>query len=107
MFFMILASCVDESKIEPCMRKDWSNIKIIEGVTSAYIPMDKGGHGSNEIFMVDSVIFTYSDYLLTGFYNNSCVKGGLICGDGQNVRITYRTKCDYLTGIEKIELLDH
>lgn len=63
--------------------------KVVEGVVTNYSPMKKEGHGSMEYFIVDSIHFTFSDYIGTDGYNNSCVKGGVICGNGQKVRIEY------------------
>jgi len=103
---VILLSCANKSKLPPCMQKGWSKEKVIEGVVWGYKPMDKAGHGSMEVFFVDSIPFAYSDYKITGFYNNSCVKGGLICENGQKVRIIYKTQCDVINGIVNIEILN-
>ncbi|MFO7869315.1 MAG: hypothetical protein R6U95_08475 [Bacteroidales bacterium] len=63
--------------------------KTVEGVVSNYTPMKIEGHGSRESFSVDSVHFSYSDYLAIDGYNNSCIKGGAICKNGQHVKIEY------------------
>ena len=103
----IILSCNDYEEY-PCLKDGWSNEKVVEGEISQYSPMDEGGHGSRETFMVDSISFSYSDYNSTGegFYHNSCVKGGVICENGQKVRITYKTLCEYKVGIVNLELLD-
>jgi len=106
----VLTSCYNDS---PCIKKGWSELKVVEGIVTGYNPMDESGHGSTESYFVDSIFFSYSDYVSYGryafsnyFYNNSCVKGGVICENGQNVRIHYKTMCEDLKGIVKIELLD-
>mgnify|MGYP003682266465 CR=1 FL=1 len=111
LFAILLFSC--DFNDSPCVKKGWSEVKIVEGEISLYSPMDEDGHGSREWYFVDSVFFSYSDYNSYGqfsfgnsFYNNSCVKGGVICENGQKVRIHYKTLCDDLKGIVKIELLD-
>lgn len=103
-----MTSC-NNKDVPPCIKKGWSTeIKIVEGEVKHYSPMDPSGHGSRESFFVDSVYFSYSDYMLSreNFYNNSCAKGGVICQNGQNVRISYKTMCQLGTGIVKIEILD-
>jgi hypothetical protein len=94
-----------ESEYHPCFKEPWSEIKVVEGEVTGYSPMDEAGHGSRESFLVNNIPFNYTDYMDDGFYNNSCVKGGLICSNGQYVRIKYRTKCEYITGIEQIEII--
>ncbi len=105
LFFLLYSfnSCSNTNDLG-CLQK-WSEERVVEGYVSNYSPMNKEGHGSNEIFWVDSVSFAYSDFAPTGFYNNSCVYGGLICRNGQKVRITYKTQCDVIHGITKIEIL--
>lgn len=74
--------------------------KTIEGVVSNYSPMKIEGHGSRETFFVDSIFFSYSDYIGMEGYNNSCVKGGMICNEGQKVKIEFINKMTFLTGQE-------
>lgn len=64
-------------------------VKIIEGTVSNYSPMNFEGDDSSETFMIDSVSFLYSDYMPTDGYNNACVKGGVICKNGQVIKIEY------------------
>ena len=75
------------SKIEDLYKNN--EFKTVEGVVSNYSPMKIKGHGSREFFFVDNVYFSYSDYIEIDGYNNSCVKGGAICENGQYVKIAY------------------
>lgn len=78
--------------------------KTVEGKVANYSPMDIEGHGSMESFSVNGVTFSYSDYFAIDGYNNSCVKGGVICENGQEVKIQYVSTVPYINAIIKIEL---
>lgn len=67
--------------------------------------MNKEGQGSNEIFLVDSLSFAYSYFIQTRFYNKSFIYGGLICRNGQKVRITFKTHSNVIHGITQFEIL--
>ena len=80
------------SKMEKFYKQ--GKVKTVEGFVSNYSPMNIEDHDSNETFMIDSVAFSYSDYIAIDGYNNTCVNGGLICGNGQVIKIEYiQTYC--------------
>jgi len=60
---------------------------IIEGVVTDFVPMPYGGHAM-ESFTVNGVRFEYSDYVISGGFNNTRSHGGPI-HDGLPVRICY------------------
>jgi len=65
---------------------------IIEGEIEKFVPMPYGGH-AYESFMVDGVSFSYSDYAITGCFNETKSHGSAIEGDGQRVKIAYTGNC--------------
>lgn len=60
--------------------------KIVEGVVSDFEPMP-GDYGV-ERFCVETQCFEYSDYVVTGGFNNSASHGGPI-REGLRVRVTF------------------
>ena len=59
----------------------------LEGVIENFVPMPHEG-GRREMFQVQNVKFEYSDYNLTGGFNNTASHGGPI-SEGLRVRICY------------------
>ena len=62
--------------------------EIVEGYVQNFVPMPREGH-SNEMFDINGVHFEYSDYNVVPGYNNARVKGGVIRGNGQYLRVGY------------------
>ncbi|SIN60571.1 hypothetical protein SAMN02745824_0695 [Parasphingorhabdus marina DSM 22363] len=60
---------------------------VVEGEVENFVPMPKSGH-ARETFTVEEVDFAFSDYVITGGYNNTRSHGGSITG-GAKVRICY------------------
>ncbi|MCB1179285.1 MAG: hypothetical protein KDK36_17020, partial [Leptospiraceae bacterium] len=78
--------------------------KIVEGLIENFHPMPKSGH-DKESFSVKGVLFEYSDYEISGFFNNTASHGGPFKTNGQQVKITYfPTKRG--NAIIKVELKD-
>lgn len=77
------------------IRKQWryrylavtGNCRIVEGIVNNFIPMPIGGH-SLEQFTVNNIRFGYSDFIITGGFNNTSSYGGPI-KEGLQVRICY------------------
>jgi len=63
------------------------NTRIIEGVVSNFKPMPVTGHAM-ERFCITDICFEYSDYVITGGFNNTSSHGGPI-REGLPVRVTY------------------
>jgi hypothetical protein len=61
---------------------------VVEGAVTDFHPMPEGGHPP-ENFRVNGVRFEYSDFMITGGFNNTASHGGPIRG-GLPVRICYR-----------------
>ena len=59
----------------------------VEGIVQNFVPMPFQGH-ANESFTVNEVPFSYSDYQITGGFNNSSSHGGPVRA-GMHVRIWY------------------
>jgi hypothetical protein len=64
---------------------------IAEGTVANFHPMPYSGH-QNETFSVNSVEFSYSDYVVVPCFNNTASHGGPI-RDGLRVRIAYSGNC--------------
>ena len=62
-------------------------LSISEGKVKNFVPMPEAGHAM-ESFCVDKSCFEYSDYVITGGFNNSASHGGPI-KDGLQVRVSY------------------
>jgi hypothetical protein len=60
---------------------------IVEGVVSHFVPMPYTGHAM-ERFCVSATCFAYSDYVITGGFNNASSHGGPI-REGLHVRIKH------------------
>jgi len=60
---------------------------VVEGLVSNFRPMPYEGH-QEECFSVQSQTFCYSDYAVTGGFNNATSHGGLI-REGLPVRVLY------------------
>ena len=75
------------------------DVEIQQGKISEYKPIDLSNHGSLESFSINGVKFAYSDYHRISGYHHACVNGGLICEEGQEIRISYYTKnnINYIT----------
>lgn len=75
---------------------------LIEGQVQNFDPMPASGH-KHESFTVLGVPFEYSDYVLTGGYNNTVAHGGAIV-DGAKVRLCYverrRTRSNIIVRVE-------
>lgn len=63
------------------------DFKTVEGEVRNFKPMPAAGH-AEESFEVAGVPFHYSDYVVTGGFNNTASHGGPI-GEGLPVRIAY------------------
>ena len=63
---------------------------IAEGQVKEFEPMPRSGH-QLEKFKVDNVSFGYSDYVVTGGFNNTASHGGPI-KEGLQVRICYLSR---------------
>ncbi|WP_407156239.1 hypothetical protein [Bradyrhizobium sp. STM 3557] len=61
--------------------------RMVEGQVEHFVPMPYGGH-SVESFSVRGIRFSYSDYIVTGGFNNTASHGGPISA-GSYVRICY------------------
>ena len=80
------------------------DVEIQQGKISEYKPIDLSNHGSLESFSINGVKFAYSDYHRISGYHHACVNGGLICEEGQEIRISYYTK-NNINYIIKIDAL--
>ena len=74
-------------KIEQRFEDD--NFRTVVGVVSEYLPRIPEEKGSMETFLIDSVAFSFSDNMKTEGYNTTCNEGGLVCGNGQQLKIEY------------------
>ncbi|GAB3456801.1 hypothetical protein GCM10027321_10710 [Massilia terrae] len=64
-----------------------NNVRVVEGVVSNFKPMPKSGHAM-ERFCVSGTCFEYSDYMVTGAFNNTSSHGGPI-HEGMLVRVSF------------------
>jgi hypothetical protein len=64
-----------------------SGRKVVEGAVTDFKPMPATGHAM-ERFCVSGACFEYSDYVVTGGFNNTSSHGGPI-HEGLRVRVTY------------------
>ena len=62
--------------------------RVVEGTVEDFHPMPKEG-GARESFRIGDVTFAYSDFTVQFGYNKSRIRGGVITGDGQRLRIGY------------------
>jgi hypothetical protein len=63
----------------------------VEGAVSNFHPMPYSGHES-EVFSVNGVQFSYSDYVVSPCFNNTASHGGPV-REGLRVRIAYSGDC--------------
>ena len=73
---------------------------IIEGEISNFVPMPYSGH-AYESFIVNGVSFYYSDYHITGCFNQTKSHGGAIRGNGQKIKVAYSGNCIMKLWVEK------
>jgi hypothetical protein len=64
---------------------------VVEGPVTDFVPMPYSGH-AHESFVVVGKKFSYSDYILTGCFNNAASHGGPI-RSGIFVRVSYTGNC--------------
>jgi len=74
--------------------------QVVEGEINKFIPMPYGGH-AYESFVIDAVSFSYSDYAITGCFNETKSHGGAIEGNGQRVKIEYNKNCIMKLWVER------
>ncbi len=67
------------------------NYQVGEGTVSNFGPMPYSGH-QNELFSVNGVQFSYSDYVVSPCFNNTASHGGPI-SEGLRVRVAYSGDC--------------
>jgi len=77
------------------------NVHVAEGVVEKFHPMPPTGHDT-ERFTVAGQWFAYSDYVITGGFNNTVSHGGPI-KEGLAVRLTY-VRAHNRTIIVKVEI---
>ena len=85
--FTSVSGCSTFYKNKEAKLSSESNCTLIEGEVVDFAPMPYGG-GQYEKFKVNNIEFVYSDYVLTGGFNNTASHGGPIF-EGQKVRICY------------------
>jgi hypothetical protein len=61
--------------------------RVVQGPIEHFVPMPYGGH-AQESFSVSGIVFRYSDFIITGGFNNTSSHGGPI-NSGSYVRICY------------------
>jgi hypothetical protein len=64
-----------------------NRVHVVEGVVTNFKPMPVTGHAM-ERFCVSEACFEYSDYVITGGFNNTSSHGGSI-REGLPVRVTF------------------
>ena len=99
-----ISQFIEYKKIVTLIEK--GNIKVEQGKISKYQPIDLSNHGSFETFFLNEVKFAYSDYHRISGYHHACVNGGLICEEGQEIRVSYYTKKE-INYIIKLEVLNN
>ena len=82
------------------------DIQVEQGKIAQYQPIDLSNHGSFETFSINGVKFAYSDYHRISGYHHACINGGLICEEGQEIRVSYYTKKE-INYIIKLEILNN
>jgi hypothetical protein len=78
--------------------------QIEQGQISKYQPIDITNHGSLESFSINGIKFAYSDYHRIPGYHHACKNGGVICKEGQEIRLSYYTK-NNINYIVRLEVL--
>jgi hypothetical protein len=69
-------------------------IEVIEDTITNYIS-NGGIKGSTTSFSVGEAYFYYNQYVIIEGYHQICEDGGIICSDGQKVRIHYLEKFNF------------
>jgi len=72
--------------------------RTVEGPVEGFVPMPYGGHAV-ESFSVAGISFRYSDFIITGGFNNTSSHGGPITGDSY-VRICYNPSNNVILRLE-------
>jgi hypothetical protein len=67
--------------------RNHNKFEVVEGTVKQFVPMPVNGH-SEESFVVNGKKFAYSDFEVTGGFNNTSSHGGPI-HEGLKVRIAY------------------
>ena len=85
--FFILRGQLDMYRgvIVPYARGEY---EVVEGPVENFVPMPDVGH-ADESFDIDGVHFAYSDNNVTVGYRNTRVRGGVVRGNGQYLRVGY------------------
>ena len=78
---------------------------VVEGGVTNFKHLDDDNHSSGESFKVNGVKFIYSDYHRIHGYHHTCSLGGVICKDGQVVRLSY-IEDNLFNRIVKLELAE-
>ena len=78
---------------------------VVEGKVTNFKHLDDKNHSSGESFKVNGVKFIYSDYHRIHGYHHTCSLGGVICKDGQVIRLSY-IKDNLFNRIIKLELAE-
>ena len=95
-FFLIFSVCWTASAfVDTYMRQEeigkylaGRDVNIVDGPVENFHPMPSSGHGW-ETFQVGGKDFSYSDYVITGGFNQTSTLGGPVHA-GEYVRIAYR-----------------
>jgi len=80
-----VATYHDYSSLSAAVRTNC--VHVVEGVVTNFRPMPVTGHAM-ERFCVSDKCFEYSDYIITGGFNNTSSHGGPI-REGLSVRVSY------------------
>ena len=103
LFWTVLAtSAIFFANTEAKSSSEQNTCRLIEGVVENFKPMPYSGH-QLETFEVQNVKFGYSDYSITGGFNNTSSHGGPIV-EGLRVRICFlyrkRTNSNLIVRLE-------
>lgn len=63
--------------------------KTVTGLVSDLTPLDMSNHSSYESFKVGGETFFFSDYHRIEGYHHACTNGGVICDEGQDIKLEY------------------
>ena len=88
--FVTFRTTTHSYDVAAAMSRD-GKYSVVEGQVTNFVPMPYGGH-ARESFAVGGKTFTYSDYILTGCFNNTTSHGGPIRA-GLTVRISHVGNC--------------
>ena len=81
----VVSSYSDHSRLTEALRSGRASVAV--GSVSNFKPMPAAGHAM-ERFCVSAACFEYSDFIITGAFNNTSSHGGPI-REGLPVRVTY------------------